>query len=112
LDLNQALVDSGDRPYIDLETGIDENGEHYVIRKFDSDIDIEELYWHRDDEDRGVEILECGRGWKIQFDNELPIDIEPGTKIFIIRHEWHRVIKGSGHLLIKIFKYGKEKANR
>ena len=93
------------RPYTDLEVT-----EHYVLRKFDKDVDIQELYWHRDDEDRTVEVLECGEGWQFQTDNKLPTQLEEGKSIFILRHEWHRVIKGSGHLLIKIFKHGK-KAN-
>lgn len=107
-DLSQALGDFGDRPYVDIETGFDEAGVPYVIRKFEANVDVHELYWHRDDEDREVHILECGEEWHIQFDDQLPILLWPGDKLFIQRHEWHRVIKGSGHLIIKIYKYGKE----
>ena len=110
-DSNQALEDSGDRPYVDIETGFDEAGAPYVVRKFEANVDVQELYWHRDDEDREIHILECGEEWHIQFDDQLPILLWPGDKLFIQRHDWHRVIKGSGHLLIKIFKHGKEEAN-
>jgi len=102
-DLSQALEDTGKRPYSDIL--IDE---HCVQRKFNADVDSHELYWHRDDEDRSVEILECGEGWKVQLDNQLPFNLQPGTTIFILRHEWHRVIKGSGDLIIKIYKHGKK----
>ena len=92
------------QPYKDLE-----KTDRYIIREFGDDINPVELYWHRDDEDRSVEIIECGEGWKMQYDNQLPINLTEGITLFILRHEWHRVIKGSGDLLIKIYKYGKEK---
>lgn len=94
------------RPYTDLEVT-----DKYIIREFTENIDPIELMWHRDDEDRTVEPL-CPSDWQFQRDNEMPILLKEGERIFIKKHEWHRVIKGSGHLLIKIFKYGKEKANR
>ena len=87
------------RPYTDLEIT-----EEYIIREFDENIDPIELMWHRDDEDRSVEILEHGPGWQFQFENELPWEIEPQMLICILRHEWHRVIKGEGKLKIKIYK--------
>src|SRR6056300_358977 len=87
------------KPYTDIETGPD-----YIIREFTVDIDPIELLWHRDDEDRTVEVIECGQGWKLQLDDELPTTLEPGTSIFILRHQWHRVIKGEGKLVVKIIK--------
>jgi hypothetical protein len=57
--------------------------------------------WHRDDEDRTIEIL-GETDWLIQLDNSLPILLE--GNIFIPRHEWHRVIKGQKNLLVKINK--------
>jgi hypothetical protein len=84
------------RPYTDLEVT-----DKYVIREFDDNIDPIELLWHRDDENRTVEII-GETDWKLQLDNQLPTSInEP---IFIPRHEWHRVIKGTGKLKLKIHK--------
>jgi hypothetical protein len=40
--------------------------------------------------------------WKIQLDNSLPTSLN--ESIFIKRHEWHRVIKGTGTLKLKIYK--------
>jgi hypothetical protein len=88
-------VDIG-KPYIDLEVT-----DKYIIREFNEDIDPIELLWHRDDEDRLVEILE-GTNWQIQLENQLPASMN--KPIFIPRHEWHRTIKGTGKLRIKIYK--------
>ena len=95
-DSNQALEDSG-RPYRNLSVTKD-----CIVRSFSSDVDPEELKWHQDDEDRWVTVLECGKDWGFQYDNELPHRLEPGDMLFIERHEWHRVIKGDGELVVKI----------
>ena len=95
-DSNQALEDTG-RPYQNLSVTKD-----CIVRSFSSDVDPEELKWHQDDEDRWVTVLECGEDWGFQYDNELPHRLEPGDMLFIERHEWHRVIKGDGELVIKI----------
>jgi len=81
-------------PYTDIEVT-----DKYIIREFNENIDPIELLWHRDDEDRTLEIL-GETNWKIQLDNELPTSLnEP---IFIPRHKWHRVIKDDGNLKLKI----------
>ena len=84
------------RPYIDIE-----NNNSYIIREFSQDIDPTELLWHRDNEDRIVEILE-DTDWMIQLENNLPISLK--TPIFIPKHTYHRVIKGKNILKIKIYK--------
>ena len=84
------------KPYTDLEVT-----DQYIIREFNENIDPIELLWHRDDEDRTIEILE-GIHWMIQLDNQLPILLN--SHIFIPRHMWHRTIKGTGPLKIKIYK--------
>ena len=84
------------RPYTDLE-----NNDFYIIREFDENIDPIELLWHRDDEDRIVEII-GETDWKLQLENCLPTSLnEP---IFIPRHTWHRAIKGTRKLKLKIYK--------
>ena len=60
-----------------------------------------ELTWHRDADDRVVTILE-GTGWKVQFDDQIPTNIKPGDKISIHANQWHRVIPGSGELVMEI----------
>jgi hypothetical protein len=87
------------KPYKDIEIN-----NKYIIREFDENIDPIELLWHRDNEDRIVEVLEAGEGWQIQLDNDLPWELEPNMSICILRHEWHRVWKGKGTLKLKIHK--------
>jgi hypothetical protein len=84
------------KPYTNIEVT-----DKYIIREFNENIDPIELMWHRDNEDRTLEILD-ETNWKIQLDNKLPILLE--NHIFIPKHEWHRVIKGTGTLKLKIYK--------
>jgi hypothetical protein len=70
-------------------------------RTFTEDIEEEELVWHRDEEDREVVALHP-TDWKIQLDNELPRTI---TTVFIPKGVYHRAIKGTGDLKVKIKKY-------
>lgn len=88
-------MDTG-RPYVDLE-----NNDFYIIREFDENIDPTELLWHRDDENRIVEII-GETDWKLQLEDQLPTSLN--NPIFIPRHTWHRAIKGSGTLRLKIYK--------
>lgn len=84
------------KPYKDIEIT-----DKHIIREFDENIDPIELMWHRDNEDRSLEII-GETDWKLQFDNELPILLK--DHIFIPKHAWHRVIKGTGTLKLKINK--------
>ena len=70
-------------------------------RIFDLSVDNEELVWHRDRKTRFVKVLE-GVGWKFQFDNELPKEIGPGSTIHINKKCYHRLIKGSTPLKVRI----------
>ena len=83
-------------PYTDIEVT-----DKYIIREFNENIDPIELLWHRDDEDRTVEIL-GETDWKLQLDNQLPTSLN--KSICIPKHEWHRVIKGTETLKLKIYK--------
>jgi len=69
------------------------------LRSFSPDLMDEELKWHIDMEDRVVEILN-DNDWKFQFDDKLPIKME--GVIEIKKGEWHRIIKGSTPLNVKI----------
>ena len=82
---------------------IDEQSEEYFIRTFQSYTDDEELVWHRDRNDRTVEVVK-GKGWRFQFDNELPFNLNVGDTLFIKAMDYHRLIKSDSatHLVIKI----------
>lgn len=71
------------------------------LRKFSENTDIKEFVWHRDDEDRIV-IATHETDWKFQRDNRLPEPILGEIKIKA--GEWHRIIKGTGDLEVKIIK--------
>jgi hypothetical protein len=71
------------------------------IRIFSRDVDPHELKWHRDEEDRVVTPVERN-DWLFQRDNQLPEPIE--GEIRISRGEWHRVIRGTTDLVVRIEK--------
>lgn len=71
------------------------------VRTFSKDVDSHELKWHRDDEDRVVTPLNQN-DWMFQRDNSLPEPLDKEIKI--ARGEWHRVIKGSTDLKVRIQK--------
>ena len=84
------------RIYTDTKTGDDE-----FVRIFSQDIDPIELLWHRDRRTRIVEAVEP-TDWMMQLDNETPRKIE---KVEIPAEAWHRVIKGTGDLKVKITEF-------
>ena len=75
--------------------------ENESIRVFKSDIEVGSLMWHRDKEDRIIESIN-ETDWLIQIDNELPKRID--GRIGIPKGIYHRLIKGSGDLNIKLIK--------
>ena len=91
----EAAISSG-KPY----TQSYDNG--LIIRRFDEEVDSNELVWHRDKNTREVTILE-GTGWQLQLDNELPVELQKGKSYKIPQMEYHRLIKGTGKLVVKIW---------
>ena len=83
------------KPY----TQVEEEG--YVVRQFKETVLDEELVWHRDKQDRIIEVLD-GEGWKFQYDNQLPFDLKKGDVFAVEAYEYHRLIKGETDLVLKI----------
>lgn len=76
-------------------------GNNVFIREFDKNIDSGEFVWHRDREDRVIKSI--GKtDWLIQIDNELPKEIN--EEVFIPMGAYHRLIKGTEDLKIKLQK--------
>jgi len=75
--------------------------EEAETRTFTQDVLEEELVWHRDREDRIIDPLST-TDWKFQFDNELPVNIT--RLLFIPKNTYHRLIKGTGDLTIRVQK--------
>lgn len=82
----------------------------YVIRTFLRDVEEEELVWHRDHSHRAIHILQ-GHGWKLQKDDELPVELEIGKDYYILKDEYHRLLKGEGDLVLRIENGTSEKIN-
>ena len=84
------------------------NGWHY--RTFKSDLTEKDLKWHYDDEDRLMVVLH-ETDWMFQHDNQLPFKLELHTTYVIPKGKYHRLIKGTGDLELKVLKitYPKEK---
>jgi hypothetical protein len=74
---------------------------NFYTRVFSQNLESSELKWHKDNEDRIVIPLK-ETNWLFQRDNQLPEPIIGEIKIKA--GEWHRVIKGSGDLEVKIIK--------
>lgn len=72
------------------------------IRRFSKDLLDDELYWHKDKEDRIISKV-SGEGWFYQEDNCMPVPIGE-QEIFINKNTWHRIIRGSSDLVIKVAK--------
>jgi hypothetical protein len=90
---------SSDKPYIQKNASISS-----YTRTFYANTNNKELVWHRDANDRDIKVL-AGEGWSIQFENKLPIKLSSGSKVFIPKNSWHRLVKSAGKmkdLLIEI----------
>jgi hypothetical protein len=83
------------RPYIE------EKKDGYIIREFSQDTPSFEFVWHRDKEDRTVQATH-NTDWLFQLDNEIPQRLSK-NKLFIPKETFHRLIKGTGDLVVKIW---------
>ena len=83
------------RPYSEKK----EDG--YIIREFSQDTPSFEFVWHRDKEDRIVQAIH-DTDWLFQLDNEFPQRFTE-SKLFIPKETYHRIIKGTGDLVVKIW---------
>lgn len=70
------------------------------IRTFSESTPSMEFVWHRDKEDRIIEPLHKS-DWKFQLDNDIPKEID---KTFVPKETYHRLIKGTGDLRLKVIK--------
>ena len=91
-----------------IETHIKDNE---YIRTFEPGVESKELVWHRDKENRLIEVIQSDDWW-IQLDNTLPKQLLPNTEPFFIKaRQWHRLVKGptaSKTLVIKIVKHAQQ----
>lgn len=90
-----------DLPFEDIDRRKYGTEQIYKIRRFKGDVNSEDLIWHRDKETRLVTVIKSV-GWKFQFDEQLPFELEVGEKFEITRGVYHRIIKGTGDLILRI----------
>lgn len=76
-------------------------------RSFKSDLKDEDLKWHYDEESR-LMVTTHETDWMFQYDNNLPFKIELHTTYVIPKGQYHRLIKGTGDLEVKILKLKEE----
>ena len=73
---------------------------HYHVIIEEDDI-ARELFHHTDPFDQVIEVIESD-GWFLQYNEEVPILLNPGRKYFVQEYNWHRIIKGFGPLIIRV----------
>jgi hypothetical protein len=83
------------RPYTEIHS------ENFITRTFVEETPSFEFVWHRDKEDRVVEATH-DTDWLFQLDNEVPQRLTK-NKLFIPKETYHRLIKGTGDLVVKIW---------
>ena len=89
------------KPFEDFENIIYKN---IFTRVFKENVKDKQLIWHKDRKDRVIKVV-WGTGWKLQYDNDLPIELEPGRNYYIKKEEFHRLHKGSSELKLEIKEY-------
>lgn len=93
----EHLLQLTGKPYIEFKE--DDNS---VTRLFSSWTKSDKFKWHMDDEDRTIRPLHK-TDWLFQIEDQLPVPLD--GPIFIRRHQWHRLIKGTRSLTLKITKH-------
>ena len=73
-------------------------------RVFKKSVKKEQLLWHKDKKDRKVKVI-YGTGWKLQYDNALPTELQVGQNYYINKESFHRLHKGNGELKLEIKEY-------
>jgi len=101
--MEKPTVVTGNQYFMDKLPFLEEKLiDNTYIREFDVNTDSEDYLWHRDREDRTISSVNK-TDWLFQFDDKLPILIE--NEIFIPKGIYHRIIKGSNNLKIKLIKH-------
>ena len=88
---------------VDLTFGKKPYWEDGEVRTFDPTVEDAEYVWHRDFENREIEILE-GEGWQFQLERCLPWLLKKGMVFDIKQYEYHRLIKGVTPLKCRVIK--------
>ena len=74
---------------------------HVIIQEDDI---ARELFPHVDPYNQIIEVIESD-GWFLQYNDEVPILLNPGRKYFVNEYHWHRFYKGFGPLIIRVWRF-------
>jgi len=94
----QRFLDSFEshKPYVEIL-----DMPHIKLRLFPASTEPHLLKWHEDETDRMI-ISDDETDWMLQFDNELPKPISHTDMTYIPKGRIHRLIKGTGDLVLSI----------
>ena len=84
------------KPYKDIFLA-----DNVFVREFDTEVDSDELVWHRDKKNRHFAVLE-GKDWWFQEDDKMPVELEKGKIYEIEKDEYHRLLKGTKATQLRI----------
>lgn len=84
-----------DLPFKEIKNGKNK------IRTFAENVDMDELKWHFDENDRIVKVIQSDN-WLLQMDNQFPQTLIENKEYFIPKGVYHRVIKGKNKLVVEI----------
>lgn len=80
---------------------IDEHHPDYIVRTFTSLINCKDIVLDSNKKDNQI-LAVSGNGWKLQIDDQNPVELSPENNYFIPKETFHRIIKGNGDLILKI----------
>ena len=90
------IIDDNRKPFVEKKIS-----DSSFIRVFNHKAPKHLFKWHKDEEPRIVIVLN-DNDWKFQFDNGHPFSMRKGDNIAIPSNYFHRVIKGTTPLWIKV----------
>jgi len=98
MDLEKMLLmmDDNRKPFIEKRLS-----ENTFVRVFNHKAPDHLFKWHKDENPRIVIVLN-NSDWKFQFDDSHPFILNKGMNIAIPKDYFHRVIKGTTPLWVKV----------
>jgi len=90
------IMDDNRKPFVEKRIS-----NSTFIRVFNHKAPEHLFKWHKDEESRTAIVLNDS-DWKFQFDDDHPFELKQGMSITIPKDCFHRVIKGTTPLWIKV----------
>lgn len=97
----QLELDTGKFLNVHPYTDVPRSKSGSFVRTFSSSVMEDHLAWHKDKENRLLIPIKSN-GWKLQYDNEIPVSLVEGSVYIIEKELYHRIIKGKNDLILFI----------